>query len=135
MTNSAKSFSLLTDQVSHLVVKCSVNLKSLKLINNSFFVILVTCYQGYYCPDTEIVSPRRCPIGTFSLYKNATSITDCLSCPKDESEREHWKKRMGPKTVTMFQTNCYSTSRAQGKSYIWIFFILVLRPFMQLLSL
>lgn len=78
----------------------------------------MTCYQGFYCPKTETKSePKRCPTGTFSPHKNATSIKDCLPCPTDKNEREHWKRKMETKIVAMFQTNCHSSSLIQGESH------------------
>jgi hypothetical protein len=58
---------------------------------------------------------KRCPIGTFSLYKNATTLKDCLSCPSGKNEREEWRRKMAHKEMAMFETNCPSGKPIQGK--------------------
>ena len=83
----------------------------------SIDIYAVTCYQGFYCPKTQTKTvPNRCPIGTFSLYKNATTLKDCLPCPTSSNEREKWRENMALKKIAMFETNCPRGTPIQEKT-------------------
>lgn len=67
------------------------------------FIYAVVCFQGYYCPQ-KANTIKRCPRGTFSRYKNATSVDRCQVCPT--YNKNEIQKKMDSDTVARFHTNC-----------------------------